>query len=414
MSEFPAHSASDTTTAKSSPLQIKELVFLSVVMLINALAYGTIIPLLYPYAERFGLGPFGLSLLFVAFSVFQFIFTPIIGRLSDIYGRRPLLLLCILGTGASLLLFAMANAVWLLFVARIIDGITGGNISVAQAVIADKVKGPERAKAFGFLGATFGVGFLLGPAIGGLLSTWFLSAPFWFSGILALIAAAFGYFFLEESLPEAEKKDHNGEPLINFKEMIHALYMPVIGVFLIVNLLMSSSNNAFVIAFQSLTNDVLHMSTRDIGIFFTAIGALNILIQGFLMGKLLKFFPNKPKLLFRTIIISSVLMASLFFARTLFSFSTGVLLYVLASTPMMTVLSGLLSEEAPQDEQGMVLGINQSYTSLGQIIGPLAAGAIAKFSIPSVFIMSAAVYVACFILIGTVYKWRFAYQPKSK
>ena len=174
----------------------KTLIFLSILMLVNALAYGVIIPLLYPYAKTFGMTPLGLSLLFASFSLFQFLFTPIIGRLSDVYGRRPLLLFSILGTGLSLVMFGMSQSIWQLFVARIIDGITGGNMSVAQAVIADSIKGPERAKAFGMLGASFGFGFLVGPAIGGFLSQYSLSAPFFFSAGLAVISTIFVYFFL--------------------------------------------------------------------------------------------------------------------------------------------------------------------------------------------------------------------------
>lgn len=394
-------------------IERKTLVFLAVVMLTNALAYGTIIPLLYPYAAKFGLDPLGLSLMFASFSFFQFFATPIIGRLSDIYGRRPLLLWSILGTGISLILFAVANSVWLLFLSRIIDGITGGNMSVAQAAIADKVQGPERAKAFGFLMATFGFGFLVGPAIGGLLSTWFLAAPFWFAGILAFVAAIFGYFFLEETLPPEEKKEHTGEPLINFKEMIHALYMPVIGLLLLVNLAVSTAGNAFIIGFQSFTNDVLHLSTRDIGIFFTAIGGINIIMQGYGIGKILQWFPNKPKLLLYSTVAAATAISLLFIPRTLMPFAAVTFLYILSSTALYPVLSGLLSQKAPQEEQGMILGINQSYMSLGQIIGPLLAGTVARFSVPAVFLLSGFVFVIAFFLTGKAFNWKFAPMAKT-
>lgn len=147
-------------------------------MLVNALSYGTIIPLMYPYSARFGINALGLSLLFACFSLAQLIATPIIGRLSDKYGRKPLLLLCLGGTGLSLALFASAQNVAMLFVARILDGITGGNNSVAQAAIADSSTGKDRAQAFGLLGASYGFGFLLEPALGGVLSEISLSTPF--------------------------------------------------------------------------------------------------------------------------------------------------------------------------------------------------------------------------------------------
>lgn len=377
-------------------------------MLVNALAYGVIIPLLYPYAKHFGLTPGGLSLLFASFSLFQFIFTPIIGRLSDVYGRRPLLLFSILGTGLSLIMFALAQSVWQLFVARIIDGITGGNMSVAQAVIADKVTGPERAKAFGLLGASFGFGFLAGPAIGGLLSQYSLTAPFFFSAALAIAASIFGYFFLEESLPLSERKVHTKESLLNFKEMIHALYMPVIGLLFIINFVVSTAGNAFIIGAQSITNDLFALSSRDLGIYFTIIGVVSIIMQGFGVGKVLGIFPQKPKVVFYSLVLASISMAGLFWARTMSSHVVVTILYLISVSPLMPLLSGLLSENAKQEDQGEILGINQSYMSLGQIAGPLLAGLVAEKSIPGVFILSSGLFVIGLVLTGYTFNWQFA------
>jgi len=166
-------------------MQKRVMLVLGLVMLVNALSYGMFIPLQYPYASRFGITPVGLSIMLALFSASQFIATPIIGRLSDRFGRKPLLLISLLGTSLSLAFFALAQTAWMLFAARILDGITGGNNSVAQAVIADTTTGRDRAKSFGLLGALFGVGFLLGPALGGLLSRISLTAPF-FSASLTL------------------------------------------------------------------------------------------------------------------------------------------------------------------------------------------------------------------------------------
>ncbi|MBP7768483.1 MFS transporter [Candidatus Woesebacteria bacterium] len=386
----------------------KTLIFLSILMLVNALAYGVIIPLLYPYAKTFGMTPLGLSLLFASFSLFQFLFTPIIGRLSDVYGRRPLLLFSILGTGLSLVMFGMAQTIWQLFVARIIDGITGGNMSVAQAVIADSIKGPERAKAFGMLGASFGFGFLVGPAIGGFLSQYSLSAPFFFSAGLAVIATIFGYFFLEESLPLSERKVHSRESLLNFKDMFHALSLPVIGALFILNFITSTAGNAFIIGAQSITNDFFRLSSRDLGIYFTAIGVVSIVMQGFGVTKLLKRFTDKPTVVFYSLALSAFIMAGLFFARTMTTHFVTVILYLIAVAPLMPLLSGLLSEKAPQADQGEILGINQSYMSLGQIVGPLLAGVVASVSVPSVFLLSSSLFVVGLIVTGVAFNWQFA------
>src|SRR6185369_12754735 len=156
----------------------KTLFAISLVAIVNMLGYGIIIPIQYAYVARFGISTVWVGVLFAAFSLAQFISTPIIGRLSDRFGRKPMLVFSVFGTAISFFLFAIANSAALLFIARILDGISGGNISVAQAVISDTTKPHERAKWFGILGASFGFGFVFGPAIGGVLSRYSLQAPF--------------------------------------------------------------------------------------------------------------------------------------------------------------------------------------------------------------------------------------------
>lgn len=378
----------------------KTLYFLVLLMLVNALAYGTIIPLLYPFAKQFGLSEQGLGLLFASFSLFQFIATPIMGRLSDQYGRRPLLLLSIFGTGVSLIMFGLAQTVWQLFLARIIDGITGGNISVAQAVIADTTSGKERAKAFGLIGASFGFGFLLGPAIGGFLSTYGLSVPFIFSGILAFAATIFGYFFLEESLPATVRVHERTEPLFNFKEMITTLRRPVVGTLIWVSLIVSLGFNAFILGSQSFTNDVLHLSTLKIGIYFALTGLMSILMQAVGIKYILKTFKSKPLVVTGSLVLSAFFSVLVFLGTGYVSFTILSFLFFIASSPLMPLVSGLLSESVDPDEQGVVLGINQSYVSVGQIFGPLMAGFVATYSHASVFILSGIIFFVGFLIIN--------------
>jgi multidrug resistance protein len=378
----------------------KTLFFLVLLMLVNALAYGTIIPLLYPFAKQFGLSETGLGLLFASFSLFQFIATPIMGRLSDQYGRRPLLLFSIFGTGVSLIMFGLAQTVWQLFLARIIDGITGGNISVAQAVIADTTSGKERAKAFGMIGASFGFGFLLGPAIGGFLSTYGLSVPFIFSGILAFAATIFGYFFLEESLPDRVKAQESKEPLFNIGEMVRTLKRPVVGTFIWLSLIASLGFNAFILGSQSFTNDVLHLSTLQIGIYFSVTGLFSIFMQAFGIKIILEKFKSKPLVMTASLLLAAVSCGLVFLATGYISFTLLSFLFFISNSPIMPLLSGLLSEAVHQDEQGVILGINQSYVSVGQIFGPLMAGAVAKYSHSAVFILAGGIFALGFWIIN--------------
>jgi len=369
------------------------LLLLALIMMINALAYGTIIPLLYPYATRFGINPVGLSLLFASFSFAQFIATPIIGRLSDKFGRKPLLLLCLLGTSASLALFASAQSVTMLFVARIIDGITGGNISVAQAIIADTTDGNDRAKAFGMLGGAFGFGFLLGPALGGLLSQLGLTAPFWFGSLLALAGTVVGSFVLKETLPPGARQSTN-KPLLDVKALVKALFSPVVGIILAIGFLGSIAQNAFVIGVQSFTVDFLAMTPTQSGLMFAGVGLITILMQIGGIRLLLDKVKSKKKLIVVTLIFSSLSLALLFVPRTLIPFLFALVFYVVATSPVVPVVTALLSERTKGEDQGAILGINQSYVSLGQVIGPLIAGLVSvQLGIPSIFIVGSGFFV---------------------
>lgn len=183
-----------------SPLFI---VLLTIV--IDRLGESLILPILPFLVERFNFDALSLTLLFSAFAAAQFIAAPLLGALSDHWGRRPVLLICIAGTAASYILFAVATAPWLLFVSRIIDGLTGGVVSTAQAYIADTSAPANRAKNFGLTGAAFGIGFIFGPALGGSLAAIDLKWPIWFAAVLALVNVVLAYFILPESLPAAQR-----------------------------------------------------------------------------------------------------------------------------------------------------------------------------------------------------------------
>src|ERR671927_1822134 len=186
---------------KRSPLLV-----IFVTVFIDLVGFGIVIPVLPFYVEgtKFNASPRMVGLLFASYSVMQLIFTPILGRLSDRYGRRPILFLSLLGTSAGFMILGFARALWMLFVGRIIDGATGGNISTAQAYIADVTTEENRAKGMGLIGAAFGLGFVFGPAIGGLLSRRGGNVPFLFAGALSLANATLLYFVL----PETVTPDH--------------------------------------------------------------------------------------------------------------------------------------------------------------------------------------------------------------
>src|SRR5215212_8179687 len=178
------------------------LIVIFTTVFIDLVGFGIVIPVLPFYAEGtvFNGTPRTVGLLFASYSVMQLIFSPILGGLSDKYGRRPVLLLSIIGTGIGFLILGLATTLWMLFIGRILDGITGGNISTAQAYIADVTTEENRAKGMGLIGAAFGLGFIFGPAIGGILSRWGVHVPFLFAGALSLANATLLYFVLPETV----------------------------------------------------------------------------------------------------------------------------------------------------------------------------------------------------------------------
>lgn len=376
-----------------------ELTILGLIMLINALSYGTIIPLLYPYASKFGINPVTLSFLFASYSLFQFLATPVIGRLSDRYGRKPLLLLSIFGTSISLALFASASNIFMLFFARILDGITGGNISVAQAMLADKVEGKDRAKAFGMLGAAFGFGFLVGPALGGLLSQIALTAPFWFASFLALIATILGHFKLKETVHTIDVIKQKHEQLFNFKALVQALFNPTVGAVLLVGLIAATVSNSFIIGFNAYSVDELRLSAKQIGLIYTMAGFMSVVMQMFGIKYLLQKFKSKEKIIKFTFVGSFISLIFLSMGLNFLQFIFVLFVYMIFHAVITPLISAILSERTNNEDQGYILGINQSYISLGQIIGPLAAGLVSKISVTSIFMFAAILMYGGFLFI---------------
>src|SRR6266850_3754225 len=271
---------------KRSPLLV-----IFVTVFIDLVGFGIVIPVLPYYAEgtKFGATPREVGLLFASYSVMQLIFSPVLGRLSDKYGRRPILLISLMGTCLGFLILGFATTLLMLFVGRIVDGITGGNISTAQAYIADITTKENRAKGMGMVGAAFGLGFVFGPAIGGVLSRWGINVPFLFAAGLAFANAILLYFML----PETVTRDHparvsaaNGR----WSQLLKALKQRRLALILTIYFL-------FVVAFSVMTSSFglftmfrFGYDAQDTGWLFVYVGLIGAAIQGGLIGKLAKRF----------------------------------------------------------------------------------------------------------------------------
>lgn len=373
----------------------KPLLIIALIAVVNALGYGIIIPVLYTYSQRFGLSDFQNGLLFAIFSLCQFLATPLIGRMSDAYGRKPLLVLSLLGTTASFFLMAYAPNVAWLFIARALDGITAGNIPVALAVISDTTEAKDRARGFGIIGASFGFGFTFGPAISALTLHWGIAAPFIVAGIVSAFAFGITALFLPET--NLHKGKLVARHLFDFKHLFHALVDPAIGSTLLISFLGMLSFSTFIYAFQPFSVRLLHLSIQQISWIFTGIGIVGLVSQAVIIPRVVRVLGEKRVLVYALFALV-VIFAFLFVVRSYVLLLVGVLLMALANGFVNPMIAALLSQETDARSQGSIMGINASYQSIGQIVGPIFGGALASLFIPLPFLAGSVLLVPAWFL----------------
>lgn len=374
----------------------KNLLIIALIALVNMLGYGIVIPILYSYSKHFGLSDFQNGLLFASFSICQFLSTPIIGRLSDRYGRRPLLLISITGTAVSFLLMAFAHSSLWLFAARMLDGLTAGNIPVAFAVISDSTEVKDRPRAFGIVGAAFSFGFVFGPAISALTLGFGSSVPFLFAAAVTLVAIILAALYL----PETNK--HRGEvshkKLFDFSHLWHALFDPNVGSTFIISLIyFLAFSCAIIYGFQPFTMHVLHVTAQQNAIIFTIFGIVGLISQTFLVQRFAKIFGQK-KAFAISFLMTAIVFFIMYLAKTLYFFVGISLILGFANSVAQTLIPSILSQEADAKSQGSIMGLNSSYQSIGMIIGPILGGFIATIAVPLPFLVGSILVAVCFIL----------------
>ena len=349
---------------------------------------------MYSYSQSFGLSDFQNGLLFSLFSICTFLSTPIIGRLSDKYGRKPLLLISLFGTVISFLMTAYAKNAGMLFAARALDGITAGNIPVALAVISDTTLPKDRAKGFGIIGATFGFGFVFGPAISGLTLRYGIATPFIVAACVTGIAMLLTALFLPETNMH-EKEVAKGK-LFDFRTLFMSITDERVGITLGMTLLFSLAHAMYVYAFQPFSIKTLGLSPASISYIFMGIGVVGLLVQGFLMGKAVKRF-REHGVLTVCLIFDVVIFILMFLSRSIIPFVILVVLQAFFSSFISPILQTLLSKEVDEKSQGTVMGLSSSYGSIGTIIGPLLGGAVASISVHTPFLIVSCIAFFCFI-----------------
>jgi MFS family permease len=345
------------------------LAILFLIVFIDLLGFGMVIPVLPLYAKTLGASEAWVGLLSSGYSAMQFVFAPVWGRLSDRIGRRPVLLVSIAMTAIAFALYGLAGSFAWLLVARLFAGIATANIAIAQAYVADVTTPETRAKGMGLIGAAFGLGFVLGPAFGGLLSRWSLAAPSFAAAALAAANLIAAWFVLGE--PQERRAAAHGARVRGLAALRSELSKPgvlgLIGIYFLAIAAFSAMENTY--AF--LATDRYGLDPQRVFYLFAYIGVIVVVVQGGLIGPLTRRFGEK-----RLLVAGLLLQAGGLAALP----NAGGLAGLLAATAPLSVgsgltsptLSALLSKMARAEDQGGTLGIGQSAAAFGRIVGPEA------------------------------------------
>lgn len=311
------------------------------------------------------------------YAIGQFVAAPALGILSDRFGRRPILLICLVGSALGYLFLGIGGALWVLFLGRILDGLTGGDFSVLTAYVADVTRPEERGKFFGRFGAAVGVGFIVGPVIGGAAAQINIEAPFFLSaGVIGLIILM-AIFYLPESLPKTQRAARLKLSELNpLKQLKDLLYISDLRSLLGLGVLYHLGNNILAVTFGVLAIDSLQADAGSISLLFLLIGAIDIVVQGGLIGKLLPIFGERKLLIagFILQIAAYGMLATLVFVASPILLVAGVVLYAVSSGLVEPSLNSLLSSAVNPEKQGVVQGSNTALTSLVAIIAPIVGG----------------------------------------
>ncbi len=357
-----------------APDQRRTLTFVILTVFLDLLGAGILIPILPYLVRQFRSDAFTVGMLSVSFSLAQFVAAPLLGALSDRIGRRPVLLFSILGSAGGYFLFGWAGSLWVMYLARIIDGITGGNISTAMAAIADVSKPEDRAKNFGLIGMAFGFGFIIGPVLGGVLSKISLQAPAYGAAVIALITAVFGFFAFPETLP-VERRNSKAAELNPLRPIAAAFARPEMRTLLLALFFLNFAFAGLQTNFSNFTMDRFQFTADQNAWVFAFIGVLAAVMQGGVVRRLIPIFGESKLALsgFGLFTAGFLLLAASWIPWWIYP---AVGLIAVGSSFTNPTLNAMVSRRAGPSEQGSILGTTQSVLSLTRVFGPLWAGMV--------------------------------------
>jgi DHA1 family tetracycline resistance protein-like MFS transporter len=382
----------------------RPLVLVLTFVFIDVLGFSLILPLLPYYAETFDATPAAVGLLLGANALAQLIGAPIIGRLSDRYGRRPMLILSIAGTVTSFLILALANSLWVLFASRILDGLLGGNISLAQAYITDVTDEKNRARGLGLVGASFGLGFIFGPALGGTLSVGGnYSLPAFVAAGLSAVNLLGVLLWLPESLPPEKRNERVQSPRSEFtaRALWEALHRPCVGPLLNVQLLYALAFTAFETMFSLFALERLGLDARATSYVLTYVGLLVVAIQGGGMGLLTKRFSEK-QLIFGGSILLAITLLGWALTPTVWWLLVILAPLALASGVLRVSINSALTKSVYPEEVGGALGLSAALSSLARVVSPV----FGAFLLDNVSTAAPGILASMLMLLLVPFTWR--------
>lgn len=371
------------TQSREQGIDKKALIFGLMSVFLCGIGFSIIAPvvpfLVQPYISNPGDQAIVVTLLTSVYAFCVFFAAPGLGALSDRYGRRPLLIVCLLGSAIGYFVFGIGGALWVLFAGRIIEGIAGGVISTLFAYFADITPSGQRTKYFGWMSAVVGVGSAIGPTIGGLLAKLGYSVPMYVAAIITLLNVVFGFFFMPESLDKNNRlKKITFVRLNPFTQLVNVLSVKNLKRLLISAFLIWVPNGSLQAVFSQFTIDTFNWAPALIGLMFSIMGVQDIISQGFIMPKLLKKLSDAQIAILG--MISEIIGYSLIALSALFSFYpliiAGMFIFGFGDSIFGPSFNGMVSKSVDSGEQGRIQGGSQSIQALARIVGPIIGGQI--------------------------------------
>ena len=374
--------------------QRKALLILFISLFLVMVGFGIVMPIMPFYVRHYKGNAATLGFLMSSYSIMQFMFAPFWGRLSDRIGRRPVLLIGLSGYGASFIVFGMANHLWMLFAARIIAGaISSAALPTAMAYVSDLLAPEHLARGMGIMGAAMSLGIILGPGLGGSLGHYSLALPFFVAGGLALLTLPFAYFFLPESRAGAEAHDGEDTARITFTIHRHPQFI-LFSIALIASFTMSMFESTFAL----FSADRLKFGPRDLGIMFTALGILGVVIQGGLIGRVVKRFGDVRVILGGLLVSAAGLLCMVQVAHVaLLWIYTGI--FSVGNSFLRPSLSTLVSKTSGKGGKGSSMGLMQSFDSFGRIVGPILGGWVYEIDMDYTFMLGGGLLLATLLMV---------------